>query len=79
MYLNETFKYQAIYNEPGKYEVLFKPSRKQDWRMPGSHPINQVWRRFAICTNETDAATISAVMNKWDEEGNDWVHRINTH
>ena len=75
-FMDDTFKYGSVYNQPGNFEVLFKPSRKQDWRMPGSHPVNQVWRRFALCTNETDAQTICAAMNKWDADGNNWVREL---
>lgn len=72
--MNETFRYAPIYNQPGNFEVLFKPSRKVDWANPNNTP----WRRFALCTNETDATTLCSAMNKWDADGNDWVREISS-
>jgi hypothetical protein len=70
--MNETFKYEPVYNQPGNFAVLFKPARKIDWANPNNSP----WRRFALCTNESDAQTICAAMNKWDADGNNWVREL---
>lgn len=70
--MDTTFKYEPVYNQPGNFEVLFKPSRKIDW----ANPNRSAWRRFALCTNESDAKTLCAAMNKWDADGNDWIREL---
>lgn len=64
----EQFTYGQIYGSE-KFEVLFAPRRDYVYASaPKSKP-----RRFAECMHEKDARIIVAAMNKWCEDGGEWI------